>query len=330
MRDVAAAAGVSLKTVSRVINGEGGVAEARAQRVREAAARLGYRHNLGASNLRRGRRTSSIGVLVQDLSNDFCGELLRAVEGRSRDHGVVVMSASLDDEPDRERGLVAGLVSRRCDGLILMPSSDDHSYLGPDVEAGLAVVLVDRGADKLPLDSVTVDNRGGAAAACRHLVGHGHRNVACVLDDLRIQTAQHRLAGYRDVMIEVAAERPELVVTGIRTAAEAQAVVTQMLELANPPTAIFCGRNVITIGAVRALRRLGRQHDVALVGFDDFQTADLLEPGVTTVRQDAEAEGEHAFDLLMSRLAGWSAPPRTIVLPTDLIARGSGEIRAQS
>src|SRR5688572_13209563 len=126
MQHVASLAEVSLKTVSRVVNGEQGVSPQLVERVQDAVARLGYRHNLGASNLRRGQRTASIGVLVQDLSNDFCGVLLRAVEARARERGVVVISASLDDEPERERELVSGLVSRRCDGLILMPSGGDQ------------------------------------------------------------------------------------------------------------------------------------------------------------------------------------------------------------
>ena len=117
MQQVAAAAGVSLKTVSRVVNRERGVSPALIARVDAAVERLGYRHNLAASQLRRGRVTSSIGILLQDLGNDFCAELLRAVEDRARDAGLVVMSASLDEDPDRERDLVRGLVERRIDGL---------------------------------------------------------------------------------------------------------------------------------------------------------------------------------------------------------------------
>jgi len=324
MLHVAALAGVSLKTVSRVVNDEGGVSPELADRVREAVERLGYRQHLGASNLRRGRRTASIGVLVQDLSNDFCGDLLRAVETRARDRGVVVISASVDDEPERERALVAGLVSRRCDGLILMPASDDNSYLDAEVAAGLGVVLVDRGGESATLDSVTVDNRGGAAHACRHLLDQGHRRIACLVDDLGIPTASERRAGYRDAMALEGLSVRE--VGGIRTSADAQAAVAGLLRSDEPPTALFCGRNVITIGAVRALRDARMQRQVALVGFDDFSTADLLEPAITTIRQDAAAEGAAAFDLLIERLDGHAGPRRALVLDTELITRGSGEI----
>ena len=111
-----------------------------------------------------------------------------------------------------------------------------------------------------------------------------------------------------------------------RTAEEAAHAVTAMLELDDPPTALFCGRNVISVGAVRALRRRGLQHEVAVVGFDDFATADLLEPGLTTVRQDGAAEGEQAVDMLLARLDGQDGSARSIVLTTELIERGSGEL----
>ena len=145
MQDVAALAGVSLKSVSRVVNGESGVSETLANRVTNAVSELGYRHNLAASNLRRrGQRTASIGMLVQDLSNGFCSETLRAVEDRARERGVVVMAASTDEDGDRERELVEGLVSRRIDGLIMMPTGPDLSWLGVELASGLAVVTVDR------------------------------------------------------------------------------------------------------------------------------------------------------------------------------------------
>jgi LacI family transcriptional regulator len=327
MSHVAALANVSVKTVSRVINGEPKVSAEVRRQVFEAAERLGYRRNLTASNLRRGQRTASIGVLVQDLSNDFCGDLLRSVEERARERGVVVMSASLDDEPERERDLVTDLVLRRCDGLVLMPATVDQSYLLPEVLAGLKVVVVDRPPRNIAVDSVTVDNRGGARHAIQHLIKHGHRRVAGLVDSLGIATAVERRAGYREALdLAGLAVDPALEHEGARTAEEAEQVVSAMLDLDDPPTALFCGRNVISVGAVRALRSRGLQRQVAIVGFDDFATADLLEPGLTTIRQDAAAEGRRAVDMLLARLDGLDEPARSVVLPTELIERGSGEL----
>lgn len=329
MRDVAALAGVSLKTVSRVVNAEGGVSPALAERVDRAVTQLDYRHNLAASNLRRGQRTASIGVLVQDLSNSFSAGMLRAVEDRARERGVVVLSSSLDEEEARERQLVANFVARRVDGLILMPATQDQSYLLTDVRAGLAVVVIDRPPRFIDLDSVVVDNRGGALSAVRHLASNGHRRIAFISDLIRISTATERLAGYREAMAAAGLETdPALIRVDVRTTDAARDVVVDLLRSPDPPTAIFAGRNVITIGALRALRDLGMSRTVALVGFDDFPMSDLVEPATTVVRQDATTVGRTAADLLLGRLDGDVSPARTIVLPTTLVPRGSGEIRA--
>lgn len=331
MQHVAALAGVSLKTVSRVVNGESGVSEELVERVRDAMDRLGYRHNLAASNLRRGRSTASIGMLVQDLGNDYCAELLRAVEARARTRRVVVISASLDEEGDRERELVNGLVERRIDGLILMPATEDQSYLAPEVQAGLAVVVVDRAPRGIALDAVTADNRDGSARAVRHLASFGHRRIGYLGDDLRIPTAIDRLQGYHDALDRLGIPHdPALERVGVRNEGDAQALVTEMLALEDPPSALFTARNVLTVGAVRALRDLGLRDRVALVGFDDFPTADLLDPGVTCVKQAVVAEGELAIDLLLARMDGDLTPPRSEVVATALVTRGSGEIPAGS
>ena len=327
MQQVAALAGVSLKTVSRVVNGEAGVSEGLSDRVRDAVVRLGYRHNLGASNLRRGTHTASIGMLVQDLGNDYCAELLRAVESRARTRGVVVISASLDEEPERERELVTKLVERRIDGLILMPATEDQGYLLPEVQAGLRVVVVDRVPRGISLDAVTADNRQGSARAVAHLGRHGHRRIAFLGDDPAIPTAADRLAGYRDALEELGVPRdPALERAGVRREGDAQKVVRKMLSLADPPTAFFTARNVLTVAAVRTFRDLGVRDRVALVGFDDFPTADLLEPGVTCVKQAVITEGELAIDQLLARMDGDLTPPRSTVVPTTLVVRGSGEI----
>jgi LacI family transcriptional regulator len=327
MAQVAQLAGVSLKTVSRVVNGEAGVSPALEAQVRDAATRLGYRPNLGASTLRSGKGTSSIGVLVQDLGNDFCGELLRAAEALARARGVVVISASLDEEPERERDLVSALVARRCDGLVLMPATHDQSYLRAEIESGLGVVVVDRAPRGIAVDSVTVDNAGGSRTAVEHLARHGHRRIACLTDDLGIPTAQARLAGYHAGMTaaglqpSAAWERP-----GLRTVDEAEHAVDAVLALPRPPTALFTARNEITLGALRALRRAGLSRTVAVVGFDDIAAGDLLEPPVTVIRQNAAAVGATALDVLLARLADPTSPVRTEVLETELVVRGSGEI----
>src|SRR5215213_3291887 len=187
MTDVAALAAVSLKTVSRVVNGEAGVSPDLVERVRRAVEQLDYRHNLAASNLRRGRRTQTVGVLLHDLRNEFAAGLLRALEDRARSHSVAVLAASLDDSEERERELVADLVVRRVDGFVLMPSSLDQSYLSAELRAGLPVVAV---------DTVVVDNVAGARQATDYLLARGHRRIACLTDRSVLWTATQRRRGH--------------------------------------------------------------------------------------------------------------------------------------
>lgn len=328
MHDVAKLAGVSLKSVSRVVNGEPGVSESLAERVTRAVYELGYRHNLAASNLRRtGHRTASIGMLVQDLSNGFCSETLRAVEDRARERGVVVMAASTDEDGDRERQLVQGLVSRRIDGLILMPTGPDLSWLGVDLASGLAVVTVDRRPTVPELDGVVVDNAGAAAEAVRHLLAHGHRRIAFLGDRTSILTAVDRRDGYRAALRAAGVTPdPALECVGLRSRDEARAATSELLALESPPTAIFAARNVICEGAVMSLQRHHLSSRVALIGFDEVSVAEMVDPAISVIRQDTYEIGIRAIDLLLARIDGDDSPVRVEVVPSTLVARGSGEI----
>jgi LacI family transcriptional regulator len=328
MREVASLAGVSVKTVSRVINREAGVTDEVRRRVQAAATRLDYRPNLGASNLRRsGGRTATVGVLLQDVGNSFSGGLLRALEDGARGRRVAVLAASLDEEPERERALVADLVARRVDGLVLMPATQSQEYLAVEHRAGLPTVFVDRAPRGVSADSVTVDNHSGAREATQHLLGHGHRRIAFLGDLATIQTAVTRHEGYLDALrqADLAAE-PDWIGRGLRDAEAAYAATRKLLGLDRPPTAIFCSRNVISVGAVRALRDAGASQRVALVGFDDFPLADLVSPALTVVRQDVQRIGAAVCELLFRRLDGDTAPAQDVQLPAILVPRGSGEI----
>lgn len=329
MREVAALAGVSIKTVSRVVNGETGVSQQLLAQVTRAVNQLDYRHNLAASNLRRAHgRTGLIGALLQDVSNSFSATLLRALEDAARARGAVVLAASLDEEGERERALVGDLVSRRVDGLVLMPATPRQDYLASELRAGLPTVLVDRAPRGIEVDSVTVDNVAGAREATEHLLAHGHRRIALLADLSTIQTAKRRIEGYTAALSAAGlAPDPALVVPDLRTVEDAESVTARLLDLSRPPTAVLAMRNVLSIGAIKALRARGLQHQVALVGFDDFPLADLLDPPVTQVRQDVDLIGNHVTRLVFARLDGDRSPAQHIVVPYTLVVRGSGEIR---
>lgn len=327
MHDVADQAGVSVKTVSRVVNDEPGVSSLLAGKVRLAMQQLDYRHNLAARNLRRSQhRTASFAVLVQDLGNPYSAALLRAVDDVARRHGAMMISASLDEEEDRERDLVADLINRRVDGLILMPATHDQSYLQTEVRAGFAVVTIDRSPSNFITDSVVVDNVGGAELATTHLLAHGHRRIALITDDQRILTAQQRLQGYRSALQGASVEVDPKLIRATRTVPGAVTAVHELLALTDAPTAIFSARNEITRGVVAGLRQAGASDWMALVGFDDLPTAELLAPAVTVVDQQAGEVGRRAAELLLCRLNGCDSPPKSVVLPTYLIPRGSGEL----
>lgn len=322
MTDVAALAGVALKTVSRVINGEPNVSPDVVERVRRAAEQLDYRHNLAASNLRRGVRTQTIGVILHDLSNEFAAELLRAIDDRARADGVAVIASSLDDNQERERSQVLELVTRRVDGLVLMPASDDQTYLTAEIHAGLPVVAVDRPAAGVAVDTVLVDNHDGAVAATTYLLDRGHRRIACLTDRSFLWTARERRRGYLDALAQAGVEVDErLVVDDVLSAAAVSQVISELLRLDDPPTAVFTARNELSVGALRALRA-HPDSPLAIVGFDDFPLSDLVEPPVTVVQQDVAAVGRAVCDLLFERMNGSTSPPRTVIVPTRLVDRG--------
>jgi LacI family transcriptional regulator len=328
IRDVAALAGVGLKTVSRVINGEPGVSPELTARVREAADRLDFRPNLGARSLRRaGGKTATIGLLLEDVSNPFSAAIHRSIENVSRSRGVAVFTASVDEDPERERALVSAFVARRVDGLVMVPAGRDQSYLRNEVRAGLSLVFVDRPPAYLDADVVLAANQDGAEDAIRHLVGRGHRRIAYLGDLLAISTARERHAGYEAALREAGLQiDPAIVRHDLHSSDLAEAAMTELLALAEPPSAVFASQNLVTIGVVRALRSAGRQRDVALVGFDEVPLADLLEPGLTVVAQDVLEIGRRAAEQLFRRLDGDRSPTVREVVPTRLVPRGSGEI----
>lgn len=328
MRDVAALAGVGIKTVSRVVNGETGVSAAMAERVTTAALALNFQPDLMAGNLRRaGRRSRSLGLVLASVDNPFCASIHRAVEDVAHTRGVAVFSASTDETPERERALVAAFTARRVDGLIVSTTGTPQDYLQPEVDAGTPVVMIDRPPVGLTVDTVLVDNTAGARGATAHLLHRGHRRIAFLGDLTTIATARDRRDGYLRAMRGAGgAADPALVVENLHSEEAAFEAVQRLLRAEDPPTALFTSQNLITIGAIRALRSLGMQHDVAVVGFDDFALADLLDPAVTVVAQDPVAIGRTAAERVFARLEDPSLTPTEVVLPTRLVVRGSGEI----
>ena len=319
MKDVAAMAGVSLSTVSRVVNGQGVDPELTAN-VQRAVELLGYRHNHAAGSLRRSNGLSAtIGLIGEDIGDPFFAAFHRGAERIARERSVVTFAASSDGNPEYEREIIETMLGRRVDGLLLLPTGKDHSYLRRDVATGTGLVFVNRPPKTIDTDCVFTDHRGGARCAIEHLRAHGHERIAFVGPeaDASFATAE-RLAGYREGM---AGLEQDVLVHGDLEA---------LLARAEAPTAIFSAQNLITVEVMRTLYRLGLDRVVAHVGFDDIPLRGAIAPPVTMVANEAVALGKAAAELLFSRLDGFNGRAREVVQQPTLIERGTGELQPVS
>jgi LacI family transcriptional regulator len=324
VRDVADVAGVSFKTVARVVNGEPGVRPETAERVMAAVRQLGFRRNAVAANFARGISGDTIGLVIDDVSNPFFATLTRAIEDVTRARGLQVIIASSDREPQRERSVIESLVAQRLGGLLVVPVGRDHRYLAREVRLGTAVVFLDRPQGYLRADTITVDNYGGARQATEHLIGHGHRRIAALAHP-DIYTSFERLRGYQDALNDADIPvDPALIRPGLGDVDDVIRAMTDLLERDAPPTAVFAGNNRMAVGAIEAITKARRR--VAVVGFDDFELATALATPVSVIRIDVRELGRLGAELLLRRMSGWDAEPEKIVLPTELVVRGSGEI----
>jgi len=328
MRDVAALAGVGVMTVSRVVNGRGGVSAHRATRVWQAIEKLDYRHNITARHLRlTGQPTATIGVLLEDVANPFAAELLRAVENVVSEQDCLVLCASSDGDAARERALLTAFCARRVDGLIIMPCGPDYRYLLPELRRGTQVVFADRPAPTVAADTVISDNFGGARLAVTHLLDRGHTRIGFLGDLRRIYTAAERYRGYRAALQDAGIEPDErLIRRDIHSGLSALQTTRELFTAPDAPTAIFTAQNLLTIGARMVLQHMGAERSVAHVGFDDIPLAELLDPGITVIAQDPPALGTLAAQMLLHRIRDPHGSPETVEVPTTMLTRGSGEI----
>jgi LacI family transcriptional regulator len=325
MQDVAQAAEVSLKTVSRVVNKEPGVNEATRERVEKAIRALGFRRNEIARNLRQGQTAPVVGLVIEDIANPFYSHLARGVEEVARRHNHMLMISNSEENPRMESEIVSAMLRRRVSGLLIVPASPDHSYLQDEIRLGTPVIFVDRPPARLNVDTVLLDNYSGAYTATNHLLRHGHRRIGLICGNPHVYSGVGRVAGYRAALTEGGIAQDEtLLCFDCDETAQAEAAVQQLLALPEPPTALFTTSNRIGIAALRALRL--KQCELAFICFDDFELAEMLPVPITVIAHDPVEMGRQAAELLFTRLAGDDSPPRHIVLSAELIARGSGEL----
>lgn len=325
MLDVAKAAGVSLKTVSRVVNNEPRVNDETRERVNHAILSLGFRRNDIARSLRQGQMASTLGLIIEDIVNPFYSHLARGVEQVASQYNFMVILSNSEEKPARERELVNALLRRRVAGLLIVPAGHDHSYLKNEQSMGTPVVFLDRPPINLDADTILLDSLPGARKGVQHLLQHGHRRIGLICGDPGVHTGAGRVAGYHDALNEWRVPIDEsLLCFGRDDPAKAEAAVHELLALPDPPTAIFSTSNRISVAALRALRGYAQQ--LAFVGFDDFDLAEMLPTPITVIKHDPTEMGRQGAELLFARLNGDERPPQHLFLPTELLVRGSGEI----
>lgn len=321
IRDVAAHSGVSVASVSRVLNGTGPVTEATRQRVLKSIETLGYVPHSGARSLSTSR-TDMVGVILPDLFGEFFSELIRGLDLAARGHGLHLIVSSSHGDAEEASAAIRSMRGR-VDGLIVLsPHLDDF---GLSAMARRMPVLMMTGGAGGDLPSIAVDNRGGAMAAVEHLVEVGRRRIAHVSGPAGNLEAEARLAGYSEAM--ATAGLASRVVDGDFTQTAGYQAVVSLFQGAERPDALFVANDTMAVGALLALQDRGLRcpEDVAVVGFDDVPVAALVRPGLTTLRVDIAGVGRRALDRLVGLIRDADAPGadgRETVRPT-LVVRGS-------
>lgn len=326
--DVAKDAGVAIMTVSRVINGGSYVSESTEKRVRASIERLGYKPNEAARTLK-GQRARLIGLIVPDLADSFFATCANAVQEVAGHFGYMTMIVASERRIEFEADEIEMMAARNIAGLILVPSRTDASDRLEEIRShGVPIVTLDRTLSGLQAGEVTVENCGGAEGAVTHLIGHGHRRIACLGYDSQFSTIQERIHGYATAM-KAAGLATELL-SDLETAAAVSSALNTRLRASDRPTALFTLNNVSTIHALTTLRhmKLRVPEDVALIGFDDFELAPLLATPLTAVRQPPVEIGRRGaqllFEAIQERASTGNIPGKIkIILPTELILRRS-------
>ena len=321
LEDVAARAGVSLKTASRALNQEYGVASDTSARVHTAARELGFRPNRLARSLAGGGPSAAVGLLIPDVADPFVAGVVGAVERILAARDLQLITASHGNDPHRQHQLASALVERRVDALILMTAPGPVDYLEPDLAHGLVVVALDRPLPDLDVDTVTVDNRAGAREAMSRLLAAGHRRVAALALDTRLWTVASRLEAYRETLAQAGIPVDEALIWTGPDPAHTRAALGRMLQGADPPTAVLATNHMAGRAAMRAMLDADASPDLAV--FDSMDDNDLLaRPPLVVVASGPDRIGRLAAELAVERLGGLRSPPRHAILPALIIGRG--------
>ncbi len=325
MREVAERAGVSVTTVSHVVNNTRTVSPETRRRVEEAMQTLGYQPNVLARSLRRGI-THTIGIILPDSANPYFAEVVRGIEDTSFSQGYSVILCNSDNDLEKEHHYTNVLVEKQVDGIIFVAAGLSAENIHNLQRRGVPLVLVDRHVPGVRVDKVLADNQQGGWLATCHLIDLNHRDIACIAGPPGIRVSNERVDGYRQAL-ETAEIifNPQWVVEGDFQYQSGYAAAKKLFKRQPTPTAIFACNDLMAIGANRFAheKKLLVPDKLSIVGFDDIRLAAYTNPPLTTIRQSKHAMGARAANLLLDRIAQQDMQPREEILDTELVIRGS-------
>jgi LacI family transcriptional regulator len=325
MNEVAREAGVSLGTVSKVLNGNSTVAVELRTRVLAACERLNYQRNRIAASLR-SRQTNTIGVLVPDLLNTFYAALLEKLENLASASGYTLMVVTTGEDPQRACERIGVLKERQVDGMIVIPSIDGSKLLASAIGADMPCVVADRISAKDAYPSVATDNFDAAYRGAKYLLSLGHRHITLAVNTRRLWNSEERIAGFERALVE-GKGNANIRIVGM-TVEEARISIEGLCRERARPTALFASNNLVTLGALRALQncRVDVPGEMSFLAFDDFEWLSLLQPGVSAIRQPVDQIAVEAWRLILREIEGQPIPTPHVRACGELIIRGSTAI----
>jgi LacI family transcriptional regulator len=325
MRDVAERAGVSVTTVSHVINETRPVSDELRERVLVAINELGYQPNILARSLRRGK-THTIGMIVPDSANPFFAEVARGIEDTSFKHGYNLVLCNSDGDLSKETIYIDVLTEKRVDGILFVAAGTSTEHIRSLRERGMPLVVVDRELPGVAVDSVLTDNARGGWLATSHLIELGHRRIGCITGPSDVTPSADRITGYRQALREAGIPLDAaLIVKGDFQFESGYRAAHQLLAMDDPPTAFFACNDLMAVGAISAALERGYRVpiDLSVVGFDDVPLASFNNPPLTTIAQPKYEMGVLAATMLLERLGDGDMAPRRQLLDTSLLIRQS-------
>lgn len=331
IRDVAAATGFSVNTVSRALNDKPDVSAETKRVILETAKKLGYRPNKLARGLR-SNKTQTIGVIVADIANPFFGAVVKGVAQAAREQNWSIILGNADEDYEQEEEAVQVMLAEQVDGLLITPCQKKRGTIEQLERSGLPFVLLGRRFDDLPADYVVPDEVQGGFLATKHLLEMGHTRIAMINAPLYISSAQKRLEGYKKALIQYGIDIDESLITSqALTVEEGYSVAKSLLRCTPRPTAVFAYSDFVAFGVMKAIREAGLRipEDIAVAGFDDVEFSSCLEVPLTTIKSPKEKMGREATKVLLEKIN--SAPQRNsrkeIKLEVKLIVRQSTKAR---